>query len=247
MIDPIELHGLADGELAAEREAEIKRQLAECQASQAEFQSILAVKSALREKVAPLEYKRAWKGCVGRLNEIDRTHKIERLVSGRFAWGLCGVFFAAIIFAGYTQHGDRDPNQQSADLARLVGSLGPSKSADAASRALDKSMDDLLKKARVSIDPNRMEIMSRAYGDLDGRSVMRVTLRDASGDLALLVVHGLMPLDGLGELARDHAIKVGHVQDKRCVAWSDGANTLVLVGDRAYDDLATSAKRIMVH
>jgi len=247
MIDPIELHGLADGELATEREAEVKRLLANCQASQAEYQAILALKTALREKAPALEYKQAWKGCVGRLNELDRTRKIERLVSGRFAWGLCGVFFAAIIFAGFSPHGERDPNQQSADLARLVGSLGPSKSADPASRELDKSLDDLLKKAKVSIDPNRMEIMSRAYGELDGHSVMRVTLRDASGDMALMVVHGMMPIDGLGELAQDHSIKLGHVLNKRCVAWTDGANTLVLVGDRGYGDLAESAARIMVH
>jgi len=247
MIDPIELHGLADGELAADREAEVKRLLENCQASQAEFQSILALKTVLREKATPLDNKLAWKGCVGRLNEIDRTRKIERLVSGRFAWGLCGAFFAAIIFAGFTQHGDRDPNQQSADLARLVGSLGPSHSADPASKAFNQSMDDLLRRSSVSIDPNRMEIRSRAYGELDGRPVMRVTLRDANGDLALMVVRGVMAIDGLGEFARDHTIKVGHVQDKKCVAWTDGANTLVLVGDRGYDDLATSASKIMVH
>lgn len=248
MIDPIELHGLADGELSADKEAEVKKLLAACSASQAELQSIVGLKTFLREKTPAVECSQAWKGCVGRLNEIDRTRKIERLVSVRFGWGLCSVLFATILFTGYIQRGNHDPNQTSAELARMVASLGPSRSAEASShKELDAKLDALLKQARVSIDPGRMTIMSRAYGELDGQSVMRITLRDANGDLALVVVPSVLKLDGLGEMPQDHQFKMGHLLDKNCVAWTDGQNTLVLVANRSYEDLAATAMRITFH
>ena len=84
-----------------------------------------------------------------------------------------------------------------------------------------------------------MDIIARAYGEFEGRPVEKFYLRDASGDLALLVVPDVLKLEGMGGLRRDHEFRIGHVGPENCIAWTDGRNTLVLVGDRPYEDLAT--------
>lgn len=246
MIDPIELHELADGELSKERAEAVRRLLAESPEANREYEAILAVKTVLRERVSSVECRQEWKACVGRLNELDRTRKVERLVSGRFAWGLCGVFFVAIIVAGFGHRGVPTSNEQSATLARMAASIGPSRNAPVSPdrQALDSSLDAMLKQARVWIDPNRMELKNWAFGNLDGRPVARVTLRDANGDLALMVVADVIEFDGLGALPQDHSFRLGHVQGMNCVAWTDGTNTLVLVGRRTYEDLASVASRL---
>lgn len=247
MIDPIELHALADGELSAEQERDVRARLAQCSQSQAELQAIVGLKAFVNEKTPAIDCRQEWKACVGRIAELDRTRKVEKLVSGRFSWALCGAFGLLILGAGFLRPEGSRRDQQTAELARMVASLGPSRSASPQTKALNHDLDSLLNRSKVWIDPQRMEIKSRAYGSIDGHEMMRLTLRDPNGDMALIAVNGVLPLDGLGELPRDHSIRLGHVGDKRCVAWTDSVNTFVLIADRAYQDLATTASRITLH
>jgi hypothetical protein len=243
MIDPIELHALADKELTSEREEALRKELALSPESQVELEAILTVKRVLSEKTSPVHCRAEWKACVSRLNEMDRTRKVERLVSGRTAWGLAGGLFALILVAGMVNHGPDNANVHSADLARIVTSLGPSRDARNVIES-NQQLDSLLAEAKRSIDPNRLTILSSAFGEADGRPVTRLTLRDASGDLALVMVPDVLKLDGLGEVQRDHSFRLGHIGRMNCVAWTDGPYTLMLVAERGYEDLVTTASRI---
>ncbi|AIE83548.1 anti-sigma factor family protein [Fimbriimonas ginsengisoli] len=244
MIDPIELHAWADGEIAPERESAIRTALAESPESRAELEAILGVKRLLREKVKPVECHAEWKACASRIKELNRTRKVERFVSGRTAWGLAGGLFGVILLAGMFKHAPEDANIHSADLARLVTNFGPSRGMDPATK---KDVDQLLIEAGQSLDPNRLSVLSSARGEVDGRPVTRLALRDAAGDLALVMVPDLLQLDGLGEVRRDHSYRLGHIGQWNCIAWAEGRYTMMLVADRSYEDLVTTASRITLN
>lgn len=245
MIDPIELHALADGELSPERAREVERWLANSPEASAEYRSIVVLKTALKKHTPGVDCGQQWKACAGRLKELERTRKVERLVSGRFAWGLAGSLAAAILVAGAVGRGRDTASVHSADLVSMVANLTPSRAPAAKNDPrFSRELEDLLSQARVSLDPRRLEVRSWATGDLDGRPVTRFGLRDASGDLALLVVPGELRVDGVGEVGGGRSPWMGHIEGLNCVAWSVGGNTLVLVGDREYEDLAQTASRI---
>jgi len=245
MIDPIELHAMADGELTPEREAALQRLLADSPDVHAEFQAILTVKTILRDKVGPVECRSEWKACVSRLNAIDGTKKAEALFSGRFAWGLAGLLFMVIVSAGLLHRGSDPSNKvNSADFAMMFGTFHPSHEGTKTKSAQELATDELFKFANVALDKNRMVLRGQYYGDLQGRSVRRFDLRDPSGDLMLVVVSGVLELNGMGELRRDHAFRLGHVGNYNCVAWTEGEKTLALFADRPFEDLATIASQL---
>lgn len=246
MIDPIELHALADGEVTPEERRAIEAALSASPPAQAEYRAIVELKQVLRTSVAPIECRQEWKACVGRLNEIDKARRIEGFV-GRYAWGLCGSFFVAIVAGAMLTRTPDSSRVQSADLARMVSNLVPTRMPKASSNGeMDRWVDSLLGQARRSIDPNRMQVRGAATGYLDGRPVTRLTLRDGMGDLALIVVSDVLPLENMPEIQRDRGYRQGHIMGMNCVVWSDGRNTLALVGDREVERLADTASRLTI-
>jgi len=247
MIDPIELHALADGELGAAEKKRLERLVAESPIDAAEYEAILNLKAVLHTKVEPVgDCQLQWKACVGRLNEMDKTRRIERFV-GRYAWGVCGAFALAIVGSGFLKRANPSTQVQSADLARVVATLNPSPEPPSPDQqARDRWLDALLGQARQSIDPNRLQIRSAATGELDGRPVTRLALRDPIGDMALLVIPDVLNFDGMGEMTGKQGYRLGRIEGMNCVAWSDGRNSLVLIADRSHEDLATIASRMAV-
>jgi anti-sigma factor RsiW len=236
MIDPIELHAFADGELSAEREAVLRKQLAESPQAQAELQSILALKKALRDKCLATDCKQEWSMCIGRLNELDRSRRAERFV-GRYAWALCGVFLLTILGGGLTSRNDRTDSVSMSDISRIATTLAPSRTPPVQDAARERWLDDLLGQARKSVDPNRVRILGYSDGQLDGRPVTSFSLEDGKGKFALLVMPGVFNLEGTRELRPDQDFKLGHLQGLNCVVWTDGRNTLAVVGKRNHEDL----------
>lgn len=240
MIDPIELHAFADGELSAEREAVLRKQLAESPQAQAELQSILALKKALREKCLAAECRQEWSACIGRLNELDRSRRAERFV-GRYAWALCGVFLITILAGGLTSRNGRSDSVSMSDISRIATTLAPSRTPPMQDEARERWLDELLGQARKSVDPNRVRILGYSGGELDGRPVNVFSLQDGRGKFALLVMPGVFNLEGTQELPQDRGFKLGHLQGLNCVVWTDGHNTLAVVGKRTYEDLVQVA------
>lgn len=236
MIDPRDLHALADGELSSEEERLLRKQLAESPQAQAELQSIQALKHALRSKCLASDCGQEWLLCVGRLNEIDRSRRAERFV-GRYAWALCGVFLVTILAGGLTNRNGRSDSVSMSDISRIATTLAPSRTPPAQDAARERWLDDLLGQARQSVDPNRVRILGYSDGQLDGRPVTFFSLLDGKGKFALLVMPGVVNLEGTRDLPQDQVFKLGHLQGLNCVVWTDGRNTLAVVAKRTHEDL----------
>ena len=239
MIDPIELNALADGELSPKEAEALRRRLEASPEDLAAYDSIVRVKQLLSTHSERVECRTEWKACVGRLDELDRTRRAERFV-GRYAWVLCGVFFLAITAGGLTSRDRKSDSVTVSDLSRVATILNPRQTPPIQNEAREKLLDDLLGEARQSVDPRRMDIVGYSAGHLDGRPVTAFTLRDPNGTFGLLVLPGVLDLEGTAPLS-DRAYKMGHLQGLNCIAWTDGQSTFSVVGDRAYEDLVAVA------
>jgi anti-sigma factor RsiW len=124
MIDRLDLHAYVDGELTSEQQATLSRDLASSPKELEEVRAIQALKKSLREKALAPQSELLWQRCVGRLDEIDKTRRVERVV-GKYAPALCAVMFVVIVVAGQFSHPTDRGNVSSPDLARMVGSLAP--------------------------------------------------------------------------------------------------------------------------
>lgn len=243
MTNPLDLHAYADDQLAAEERKRFEGVLAEDPATQAALANVQDTKKLLGNLPA-VECRGEWQRCRDRLKEIDQVSRVEGWV-GRYAWGLCGAFFLFIVMGGVMQRQSGD-TVQSADLARIATSLPGGAREAAPSPRLSRELDAILKSAAESIDPNRMQILSGAKGVVDGRPAVRLTLRDAYGNMALLVMPGELNFEGMDPLESNPASYSGKMGRLNCVAWKEGGRTLVLLGERGAEGLAAAAARIEV-
>lgn len=240
MIQKDLLHALADGELDARTRAEIEAALSPEEREQ--VSAIAAYRLEIRTRVDVIDHATAWKAARGRLDEIDRARRVETFV-GRYAWGMVGAFGLLIVGVGVKNRA-LDPGRiENADLARMAASLGGSRAATALPDNQRVLLDGLLAGAARSLDPNRLSLVRPpAQAQMDGHILTRYWLRDASGDLGLLVVAGEVELP---EFERNgDGFSRGMLGSQPCVAWKLGDSTLLLAGDRNSVDLKTLALRI---
>src|SRR5665213_4428232 len=98
-LDPITLHALIDGELPPDEHAiALEATNADSNAGlmYTEYRRLKEAVSLLPTIDAP---HAAWKRCVNRLDEIERSRKAERFVT-RYAWGMTAAVFFLIVGAG---------------------------------------------------------------------------------------------------------------------------------------------------
>ncbi|RYG39418.1 hypothetical protein EON81_01120 [bacterium] len=243
MIEIVELHAYVDGELSKADADRVRLAVMADPRLAAEVQAIETMRAAVARHARACECEEAWKGCVGRLNELDRSRRVEGFF-GRYALALSGDVFMAIVAGGLMNRGATPVQTQ--DLARAVAGFLPSGSTATATPAQRKWVDALLKQADVSLDPSRLYSGPSAWGEFDGHPVVRVPLKDATGEMALLVFDrntsfgGLVPLDSEGRYS------AGKIAQLNCVVWSGQQGSFVLVGDRSAQDLGEVAARIAV-
>jgi hypothetical protein len=240
MIDPIELHRLADGDVSAEESAVLRDRLQASPNDMREYESIVTLKRAMVQYVKPVDSKEAWKACRLRIRDLERARSTERIVT-RYAWALCGVFFIAIVGGGLANRARTDQAVSISDISRIATTLAPPRTPPKKDAARERWLDDLLGQARRSVDPNRLEIVQYANGQLDGRPVTAFYLQDTTGRLTLLAMPGAFSLQGAPALPADRTFKLGHLQGLNCVVWSDGKDTWCLVANRDYEDLVNTA------
>jgi anti-sigma factor RsiW len=244
MIDPLELHAYADGELERESEERIRRQLQSDPDSSAEVSSIQSLKGVVA-RLEAVECRREWKACVGRLDELDKIRRTESFV-GRYAWALCGVIFLFILAGGITTRLAPSTSMASSDLARAVASLGPTSRPSSQQPAeVRQWLDRLVGRASDLISPEGLVVLGANSGEVDGYRVSQIELRDNAGDLALVVINADMTLGDMPSTT-DARFRAGQLQGVNCLAWNDGGYTLVLAANRPYDQLAEAAKNIII-
>ena len=244
MIDPLELHAYADGELDKQGEARVRKLLESDAATQAELECIQNLKSSLKQHCQGVECEKTWQACVGRLNELDKTRRTESFV-GRYAWALCGVFLLFILAGGVTSRLRPGGNMASPDLARAVASLGQiNRPSTQQPEAVRQWLDSLVGRASALVSPDRITVEGAATGEIDGHRVVKMWLRDNVGELALLAVNSRLDMQNMTP-SSDRRFMAGKVQGVNCVAWTDGSLAVALVADRSYDELVKAASNIV--
>ncbi|CAN5430017.1 hypothetical protein BH11ARM1_BH11ARM1_17760 [soil metagenome] len=239
MIDPLELHAYADGQLSKQDEGRVRASLKQDAAAQAELDSILSLKKALHS-VDAVECSAAWAKCVGRLDELDKANRTESFV-GRYAWALCGVFFLCILGGGMFNRMSPGSQMQAADVARAAASLTPAAGPRSQEPAeVAHFLDDLVGKASKSLTPDRLQVVNGATGEVDGHRVSKLGLHDADGDLCLIIINDVLDLSNLKQ-ASDPNFRVGSLQGMNSVAWTENNVTMILAGNRPFDALVSAA------
>lgn len=246
MIDRIELHALADNEVSAERAAELRQLLRDNPEDLAVYESIVALKRCL-SVITPVECSAEWRGAQSRIRELEKSRRVERVV-GRYAWSLCGVFFLFILVGGIANRGIIGTRVRSEDIAQMATSLVPTRTPSTRdSEAMNSYLDALLGQARQSLAPDRLQVVAGAVGEVNGHHLARLTVRDAKGDLALIIVPGKLDFVGmpLANVGGYHA-HVGSIDGINCIAWSGPSYSAILIGNRPYADLGQTASRVTI-
>lgn len=234
----LEIHALADDELDSRDRKRVQERIKGCEKSQAELLAIRHLKSLVADKCTGPECEDSWKSCVKRLQEIDRTKQVESFV-GRYAWGICAVFFCFILGGAYL---NRLGGLKAGDVAKVSASLAPlslprSQDSDVTTQWLQTNLD---KTMRVPLDS--VKLVGAATGYLpDGRRIARADLQDGQGALDLYVVQQTDRLDDVEQMDGHSQYSAGKFENKPCVAWSDHGREFILVGQRPLDALCETA------
>lgn len=247
MINPLDLHGLADEQLSPEEAARVREALKSDPTAVVEFNSILNLKDFVKERAACYKSEETWVVCVGRLNELDRARRVEGFVH-RYAWGVCAVLFLFVLTGRMMVRGVQGQTVQSADLFHGTSGLIPHQmpvSADAAAR--DRWLDEVLGQAKQAIDTNRVAVVGGASGIWNGLKVSQLELVDNGGRLKLVIVPGLVNWQDTALMPGQPPVYAGVINGTNCVAWNSHGNSLLLVAQRPYDDLQSVAARIALH
>lgn len=243
MIDKTEIHALADGELSPEDAARVEAQVNQCPESLAEYKSLVALKETSRRLADTVTCEETWRKCQGRLAEIDRTRRVESFV-GRWAWGFCSVFLALILGAGLLNRANSNP-LHSADVARMMSSLGPSSSQTPA--APEQMRNWLRGFAPGTIQLDRVRVVAAAEGVIDNRHVARLTLKDAQGYANLVIIPEVNEIADLQASDAPEGYCYGRVGEVPCVAWTESGYAFIVLADRSPQDLLGIAQGIRVH
>jgi len=242
MTDPKQLHALADEELNPLEANALRSQLKSDPQATAEVDAILNLKDILRSNSLRHNDEEAWKGCLRRLDAIDKSRRVEGFV-GRYAWALCGIMFVFIVSGRYAMRNVQGDNARTADLARIFG--GSSRASTPETRAESKMYSDLLNAVKQSLDSTEIEVNRPTFGQVRDMPAARYLMRDRKGDLSLVQVDGVLTVQDTAPMSNAPDLESGTVNGANCVVWHKAGQTFLLSGDRSVNDLAETASRLV--
>ncbi len=234
MIEKSELHALADNELSEQEAAALKSRLEANSKAQAEYLEIMALKSALRSTAQTPECDQLWKACRGRLDEIDKTKRVEAFV-GKYAWGICGVFFLAIAFGGIL---NRSINRtvQPNDVAAYVAGLSPL-SVPRSQAELNPALKQIMGETFAN-RPTEMTVTALGSNRQLGRRTEFMQLSDAFGSVAVVALFDVKEIGGLWDYEQDPNFKCAKIDGANAMFWNRGDGVICMViGQRSYSEL----------
>jgi hypothetical protein len=246
----LDLHALADGELSVEQATGLKQRVQSDASLRREHEAILNLKDLVRDKSLKYESDECWKACVGRLNELDRSRKVNSFVS-RYAWAFCGVLFAAIVGARFFVKDVRGDSVRAADIGRIFPIQGNPHAPVTPSQMQEYA--SLLNLAKQAVDPNALHLVCPPHQALMGDiSITRLDLQDGhSGVLELYLVPAQVNFEDTQPLGSDPSVSAGVIAGNgtslNCLVWSSDGRTLVLAGDRQEADLEQVRTELVGH
>ena len=234
MIEKSELHALADNELSEQEAANLKERLDGNSRAQAEYLEIIAMKSALRATAHIPECESLWKACQGRLDEIDKTRRVEAFV-GRYSWGICGVFFLAIAVGGILNRSMMRPVQPN-EVAAYMAGLSPM-SVPRNQAELNPALKQIMGETFAN-RPATMTVTALGSNRQMGRRTEFVQLSDAFGSVAVVALLDVKEVGGLWDYEQDRNFKCARIDGANAMCWSrDDGVICMLIGQRSYSEL----------
>ena len=239
----LDVHALLDDELTPEDRVRVQALIKTNKECAAEWHTVRQVKVIVSQKCCPPDCEEAWKDCVKRLADIERTRRVESFV-GRYAWGICGVF-ALVIVGAAALNRMNGGGLSTGDVSRVSASLVPisapkSQAPDDVKQWLQENLGRTMK-----VPSGRLFLTGGALGHLpDGRRLEEVMLRDSQGPLRFYEVNNADGVRGLQDVDGHQGYTSGTMDDSNCVSWSTNGNAFVLEGDRSIDALCAVADSI---
>lgn len=244
MIDILELHALADGELSELEAKRLREKIAADPQASSVLNTIYNLKDCVRSKALVIGCETTWQVSVKRLAEIDRAKGVQNFV-WKFGWGLSGAFFVMIVCAGVISRNMNTNRVESSDIARAVATIVPiagSKSIQPSN--YDRWLDGLIGQAKQTLTQGHMRLLGMGVGTLNGLQVVRYSLRDGEGDIDMLVLPGGVNFQEMNKSADQDGFVMGQINGKNCVARQLHSHSIVLAGDRSYAALEELALHV---
>lgn len=234
MSDWIEMHALADGQLEGAAKAEAESKL-EDPAHRAEFEAVQNLKGTLQSHCKPIPNPSAWQKCRERLAEFDKRQTVEGFVT-KYAWGLSTLFLAIILGAGLFNRAFHVEGLGTGDAARVLSGLASTRSTPSTSVDMSEWI--------VPPRGDELRLIRQAAGIFRGHPVAAAYFEDAKGPITAFSISGISRIEGVEPLLDNPFYSVGKLNGVNCVTWSDGPNTLFLVGERSFEELGGIADRL---
>lgn len=236
MIEKSDLHALADGELSVEEKARLSAKLEANPRAQAEYQQIISLKSALRASAKMPECDELWKACQGRLDELEKTKRVETFV-GKYAWGICGVFFMAIAIGGVMNRSASrgvQPNDVAGYMAGISLSTPPKTQNQA---ELNPALKQIVGEAFTE-RPATMVVTAIGSNNEPGQRTEFARLSDAFGSVAVVALIDVKQVEGLWDYEENSNFKCAKIDGANAMFWTrnDGIICMV-IGQRSYEEL----------
>jgi hypothetical protein len=236
MIDRELLHALADNELTPEERTAALAEMQSDEAAQAEYHSILAMKDAVKSKLETPDADALWQKCRSRFDEIDKTKRVEAFV-GRYAWGICGLFFVAILVGGVFNR-SIPKSVQPNDVAGYVASMSPVPVTRGESQAaLEPELKQVVGEA-FRKRPAQMFITGRGHNNIPGERTSFVRLTDDFGNVAVMALYDVRKVENLWDYDADTNFKCAKFDDANALFWNrDDGVICMVIGQRSYNEL----------
>lgn len=239
MTEPTQLHAFADGELSTKEANDLREVLRSDPRAAAQVDAILNLKDALAKNSLRHDDEEVWKGCLRRLDEIDKTRRVEGFVS-RYAWALCGILFVFILSGRFAMRNVQGETSRIADVTRLFGA----RPATPQDQAQAKMYEQLLKGVSRGLDAHRVDVSPPQTGFVHDIPAARFLMRDVEGDMILTRVDGLLNLPETSPTSTP-GIEAGVAGGANCLVWRLGGRTWVLTGSRPLESLHQVASELL--
>ncbi|MDX2064531.1 MAG: hypothetical protein SFX74_02190 [Fimbriimonadaceae bacterium] len=229
-----------DGTASAEESARVESLMAD-PAIRAEVADLTFLRQALRARAAVEVPSEGWQACRARFDEMDRNRQVGSWIQ-RYAWQLSAVLFAVILVGGYFQRttvGGTDTEY----LARAMASFAPSRQSEQAPAEIRQWVEGVFDSAGRATSPDRLNIEGVEQGNIDGKRVERVWIRDGEGSLILIAMEGTVPLTGMVPDAGGK-FSLGTLGKANSIGWHKPGLTVLLVGERSNEALKSAAVRL---
>lgn len=242
MIDRLDLNAYIDGELNESERKVVEKAIAESDTLRKEVQSMRDLKAFMSREIKPIDSPAAWKASMKRLDEIDRSRRVETFV-GRYAWALCAGVAALLIGGSFLSDRAGSRAAEKGAFARNVASLQGTPSAGGTKQA-DAKLKNTMENARRALQG--MPVLDEKINWAPVGQIATFWLRDAEGDMKLEMVTGPMAPQGLTPIKTAPGYFEGSMNGINYVVWLSGnatePTTFMLSGQRDVEKLLVIAK-----